>query len=102
MPKRHWLQLALTEGVGPVLTARLIEQAGSVEGAVRGDPSILRQVEGIGGAKAAKIAAGLRAAGEEVDRELDRAAAVGASIVCRDDPEYPPLLKEIPDPPPVL
>jgi DNA processing protein len=44
----------------------------------------------------------LARAHQEVERELDRAAAAGIKIVPRDDDGYPPLLQEIPDPPPVL
>jgi DNA processing protein len=44
----------------------------------------------------------LARASQEVERELDRAAAAGIKIIPRDDDGYPPLLQEIPDPPPVL
>src|SRR5205814_9299597 len=33
MPLRHWLQLSLTEGIGPILISRLIDAAGSAEAA---------------------------------------------------------------------
>ncbi len=52
--------------------------------------------------KAGKIAASLRAAAGQVDAELARAAAAGATVICPDDGTYPPLLREIPDPPLVL
>jgi DNA processing protein len=99
---RHWLQLSLTEGIGPILTRRLIEAAGSAQAACEADVGLLNNVEGIGLAKSRKISAALRAAANEVDRELERAAAQQITIICPDDESYPPLLRSIPDPPTVL
>ena len=102
MSLRHWLQLALTAGIGPILSRRLIERAGSVELACVGDPKVLREVEGIGAAKAHKIQQALRESSEKVDAELARAAEQGVRIICPDDEDYPVLLRSIPDPPVVL
>lgn len=102
MPSRHWLHLSLTDGVGPVLARRIIDMAGSVAAACGASASFLQQVEGIGTAKANKIAAALRAAAGTVDDELARAAAAGATVLCPDDELYSPLLRDIPDPPLVL
>lgn len=102
MALRDWLQLSLTEGIGPILTRRLIEAAGSAPAACTADVSLLNNVEGIGLSKSRKIAAALRAAATEVDRELERAAAQNVTILCPDDEAYPPLLRSIPDPPTVL
>jgi DNA processing protein len=103
MPLRDWLQLALTEGIGPILSRRLIERAGDVEAACRADAKILREVDGIGAAKAAKIQQAIREAGAQVDAELARAAAANVRIICPDDgDDYPVLLRSIPDPPVVL
>src|SRR3954469_13312050 len=102
MALRHWLQLAMTDGIGPILIARLVQAAGSAEAAANADAELLRQVEGIGSAKSATIAASLRRAAGEVDAEIARAEAAGAKVICIDNAEYPPLLRDIPDPPPVL
>jgi DNA processing protein len=102
MSLRHWLQLALTEGIGPILTQRLIDAAMGVDAACEASPKLLRQVEGIGGAKSQQIYDALKRAGESVDAELERAAAQDVSIISRDDDLYPALLKSIPDPPSVL
>lgn len=102
MSLRHWLQLALTDGIGPILIARLVERTGGAESAAEADPSVLTEIEGIGRSKAAAIAENLRRAAREVDAELARVEKAGASLICLDDPTYPPLLREIPDPPPVL
>src|SRR5436190_945861 len=51
MALRHWLQLSLTSGLGPVLQTRLIEACESAEAACSVSQSQLRKIEGIGGAK---------------------------------------------------
>jgi DNA processing protein len=102
MSLRHWLQLSMTEGIGPILMARLVEAAGGVEPACQASVALLRSVEGIGGAKAAQIFESLKRAAADVDAELDRAARGGVTLISRDDDVYPALLREIPDPPAVL
>jgi DNA processing protein len=99
---RHWLQLAMTEGIGPILTQRLLAAAGSAEGACGATVGMLREIEGIGGAKATKIATGLRDAASRVDAEIERAQKLGIAMICPDDAAYPLLLRNIPDPPAVL
>jgi DNA processing protein len=99
---RDWLQLSLTEGIGPILTRRLIEAAGSAQAACAADVGLLNNVEGIGLSKSRKIVAALRASAVEVDREIERAAGQNVTILCPDDAAYPPLLRSIPDPPTAL
>jgi DNA processing protein len=98
----HWLTLSLTPGIGPILSRRVIEAAGSVEAACAVTLPLLRTIEGIGSAKAEKIAAGLRQARSMVNEELARVDRGGGRVICPDDGEYPALLHEIPDPPMVL
>lgn len=98
----HWLQLSLTDGLGPILQSRLIDACGSAEQACRISESKLRTIDGIGSAKARDIFRSLTAACDLVDTERRLAEKAGARIICRDDSEYPPLLREIPDPPAVL
>ncbi len=80
----------------------MIDMVGSAAAACSADAQLLQGIEGIGTHKAGKIAAALRVAAAEVDAELARAAAAGASLICPDDDAYSPLLREIPDPPLVL
>ena len=100
MAIEHWLRLSLTEGIGPVLIRRLIEAAGGVEPASLASESLVRSVDGVGSAKARSIVASMRAA--RVDEEIARCQSLGVALICPDDPQYPTLLKEIPDPPAVL
>ncbi|HEX4053636.1 MAG TPA: DNA-processing protein DprA [Tepidisphaeraceae bacterium] len=102
MSLSHWLQLALTEGIGPILTSRLVEAAGSAQAACEANASLLRSVEGIGPGKSQTIVDALRRAADQVEDELARAAAGGVSLICIEDEAYPEMLKVISDPPPVL
>ena len=97
-----WLTLALTDGIGPILARRLIDNAGSAAEACEANTARLQTIEGIGTAKATKIATSLREAKAKVDDVITRAQAKNASIICPDDEVYPLLLKTIPDPPLVL
>jgi len=65
MSMRHWLQLALTEGIGPILQSRLVEAYGSAEAACGASASQLRSIEGIGTARASKIRASIEASADE-------------------------------------
>ena len=99
---RHWLQLSLTEGIGPILVQRIVTAAGDAVHACAVDAEFLRQVEGIGPDKSRAIARSLKEAATLVDQELERCASAGVSLVCPDDALYPTLLHNIPDPPTVL
>src|SRR2546423_14033910 len=94
---RHWLQLALTDGIGPILIRRIVEGAGGAEAACEASVALLRNIEGIGTSKASTIHASMREA--RVDEQLERSAKLGVSLICPDDDVFPALLKEIPDPP---
>jgi DNA processing protein len=96
----HWLQLALTDGLGPILIGRLLEASGSAEAACETSVSTLRSIEALRGAD--KIHASLRAAKDLVPQELDSCASLGVRVICRDDEEFPTLLRDISDPPAVL
>jgi DNA processing protein len=102
MPLLEHLQLALTPGVGPITIARLIESLGSAERATQASVSELQRIEGIGSIKAQAIVSGRRAAAEQAKREIERAAELGFTLICREDPAYPPMLAAINDAPPVL
>jgi DNA processing protein len=77
MALSHWVQLALTEGIGPILTSRLVDATGGAEAACQANANLLRSVEGIGSAKSQQIVDALRRAATEVEAELERAQAAG-------------------------
>lgn len=97
---QHWLRLAMTEGIGPILIRRIVDATGSAEAACCVSVAELRSIDGIGSAKASAIHRSMNAA--RVDDELLRCQKLGVALVCPDDASYPALLKEIPDPPAAL
>src|SRR5687768_14923120 len=100
MAIEHWLRLAMTDGIGPILIRRIIDAAGSAEAACEASVNLIRNIEGIGTAKANAIHASMRDA--KLDEELARCEKLAVTLICPDDASYPTLLKEIPDPPAVL
>jgi DNA processing protein len=99
---RALLRLTLTPGLGPRRIAALTEAFGNPIAALAANPAELERVRGIGRATAGRVARGLRESQDLASREIELAEREGVRIVGRTDPEYPPLLAQIPDPPPVL
>lgn len=95
----EWLALALTPGLGPTKSRKLVEHFGSPEAVFRASLTEL-EATGIQAVSAQSVATGKSA--ELAREELARAAAAGAAVISTDDPSYPPRLKEIYDPPLVL
>ena len=96
----RWLKLIRAEEVGPVTFGRLLKSFGSVDSALGAPVGRLMKVEGIGQVTAERIAASR----DKFDAaaELELAAKLGIWLVHMEDPRYPPVLKQIYDPPPVL
>lgn len=93
---RH-LRWALTPEIGPVHFGRLVEHFGSLERALGAGVHQLQAVKGLGRSTAELVARGRDNA--DVEGEIERAASHGVRILCREDEEYPPGLRQIPDPP---
>src|SRR5690349_2813377 len=98
----HWVQLSLTDGVGPILANRLIEALGSPEAACAASVKQLSQVEGIGTKSAEAIHRSLREAHGLAGAEIAKVQKLGVTLLSREDAAYPMLLRSIPDPPMVL
>lgn len=96
------LRIALTPGLGPVRAARCIESFGSPAALFSASPAALQRIQGIGSVLAPRIAAGLKASADQAARQLEAADHVGASLIVRGGPGYPPLLAELEDSPLVL
>ncbi len=98
---RHYLALQLTSDVGPIRMGRLIAHFGSAEAILSASMQELERVEGIGSRIAASIFAsrGDSETTQSVEREIERAAACGLRILCREDSDYPHPLLNTPDPP---
>ncbi len=95
-----WLRLIRAEHVGPTTFSKLLRHFSSIEGALGASVSQLAGVEGIS-SKAAQQIAKTR---DEFDTasELELAEKLGVWIIHLEDERYPPALKSIYDPPPVL
>lgn len=89
-----WLRLIRADNVGPATFRSLLNHYGSAQAALEALPDLARR-GGRSGAIRIPDAASAAA-------ELDRIEAFGARLVAIGDPDYPPLLKEIPGPPPLL
>ena len=96
----NWLKLIRADGVGPVTFAELIKHFGSADRVLGASVSELSKVDGIGLVTAERITA----TRDKFDAaaELDRAEKLGAWLLTCEDDRFPPVLKRIYDPPPVL
>ena len=95
-----WIHLKSIPGVGNLIYKRLIDRFGSPEQVFAASAESLLQVDGM----SRQLVSSLRNRDvpDSVKRELDRATRRGYRIVPIVDDAYPPLLREIPDPPPFL
>jgi DNA processing protein len=95
----QWLALGLTPGLGPTRARHLVERFGNVGAIFRAS---LTELEATGLLAVSAQALGTGKSMELAQEELEKAKAVGASIVALDDPAYPARLRQIYDPPLVL
>jgi len=95
-----WITLQSVPGVGNLLFRRLIDRFGSPDTVLHSEPEALCGVEGISPAVARRILS--HKPPERLRRLTRRTLEQGYGIIRLTDPEYPPLLREIPDPPPLL
>ncbi|GBQ31486.1 DNA-protecting protein DprA [Gluconacetobacter azotocaptans] len=93
-PLAAHLRLARTEGVGPVGYRKLLLDYGDAETALAALPAR---------ARAAGRASRLRIPPpDEIEREIAGTAAIGGRILVLGDPDYPAMLADLHDAPPVL
>jgi DNA processing protein len=89
-----WLRLIRSENIGPRTFRELINRFGGARAALEALPGL-----------AAKSLRGRTiriAPRDEILREIERASVMGVRFVATGDPDYPALLREIPDAPPIL
>jgi len=85
-------------GIGPVRCARLLARFGSPEAVLAAPRPALDEL----GLPADSVAGLGNPPWATVEQDLLWLERPGNSLLCLDDPRYPPLLREIPTPPPVL
>lgn len=94
-----WVALAVTPGLGPRLAARLLREYGTPEAIFRAP---LTELEGLRLPSPVAQAIASQAPLKEAEKELERAKTLDAQFVHWEEPDYPALLREIYDPPPLL
>ncbi|MDI9407891.1 MAG: DNA-processing protein DprA [Candidatus Pacebacteria bacterium] len=87
-----WLQLYRSENVGPITFNQLLDRFGSARAALRSLPDLGKK-----GGRVLKIASR-----DDVTRELERSYKFGAKIIASCEPNYPQLLAELEDAPPII
>ncbi|MFA5645800.1 MAG: DNA-processing protein DprA [Candidatus Ratteibacteria bacterium] len=96
--KTAWVVLNMIEGIGPLRSAALLRYCGSPEAILELGERGAREA-GIPQSVAVRLSKWKDLPWQE---ELECAAQKGISIITQSDPDYPALLKELPDSPPVL
>src|SRR5205823_5910931 len=94
-----WLALSMTPQMGATRCRRLTEHFGGVEQVFHAS---LTELEAAGLHAVSAQSINNRESLVRAEEELVRAATAGASIIGLDDPNYPPLLRQIYDPPVAL
>lgn len=92
--KLDWLRLIRSENVGPVTFFRLLDHFGSAAAALDALPRMARR-----GGRAGAVRIAPR---EAAEREMERLDALGAQLLARGEPGYPPLLAHVEDAPPLI
>lgn len=92
--RRDWLRLIRTENIGPRSFRSLMARFGSAAAAIEALPSLARRGGGL-------IAPRIPDA-TEAEAEMAALARLGGRFIALDEPDYPPALREIDDPPPLL
>ena len=89
-----WLQLIRTENIGPVTFSRLVSRFGSARAAIDALPQMA--------AKAGRKLPLRAASRSDAEKEIECARKCGAKLIASCEAEYPPLLVETADAPPLL
>jgi DNA processing protein len=96
---KYWVGFNMVKGIGPMKVRALLDHFGDLGNAWRADAGTLRQA----GLDRRALNSLLKARAQlDLDAELDKLAEHGVKPLTWDDPDYPPRLLQIPDPPPVL
>ncbi len=95
-----WFALKSIPGIGNILFKRLIDGFSSPQKVFAASIHELGQISGISESLAFRIKS--FNSGETIRKEIDHVIEKGFHIVTFSDPNYPPLLRQIPDPPPFL
>lgn len=95
-----WLILKNIPGIGNHLFKRLLDQWKSPETILQQPIAELASIQGVSENLAHAI--GKKSPTINAKKEIERARQLGINILSINDEQYPPLLRQLPDPPPVL
>ena len=98
--REAFIALNMIEGVGPVRARSLLEHFGEAPKILAASKSALLRVRNIGEDIAEKISSWEKSV--DLPGELKRISDFGCHVLISSDENYPPLLREIYDPPLVL
>jgi len=98
----QWLTLAFTPGLGPTTLKKLVERFGSARQILAASRKALEECGFLRKDSLAALCGQRTIAVAAADKELRLAEKAGTTLLCWDDPFFPPLLKEIHDPPVIL
>jgi DNA processing protein len=95
-----WFALKSVPGIGNILFKRLIDRFQTPQAVFDASERELLQIKGV----TLRLISALRRqqVPDWVKRDLEIAMRKGYQIITQSDPSYPPLLHQIPDPPPIL
>ena len=91
--KLDWLRLIRSDNVGPITFYKLLERFATARAALEALPDLARH----GGGKRLKVFSKAQA-----EAEVEALERIGARLVSRGGPDYPPLLAHIEDAPPLI
>jgi DNA processing protein len=96
---RYWIGFNRVTGIGPAKLRALLDHFGDLEAAWRADAAQLREAGLDRRALEYLLAARARM---DLDAEVSKVERLGAAALTWNDPRYPPRLKSIDAPPPLL
>jgi len=99
-PLLPWFRLKAVPGIGNLICKRLIDGLGSAEAVFNAPAEQLARIEGMSARLAKAVAR--QPVPATAWPEIALAASTGCRILCLTDEGYPPLLRQVPDPPPLL
>lgn len=92
--RADWLRLSRTRGIGPITFFHLLERYGSAGDVLADLPSLAKKAGGKADVRAPSV--------DEIKREIDATAKLGADHLAACEPDYSACLSAIDAPPPVI
>ena len=96
---QYWIGFSRVPGIGPVRLRALLDYYGDIQTAWQANPGELRAI----GLDKRSVESLVKTRDTiNFDAELEKLVALGVQVVTWESPDYPELLKNIPDPPATL